>query len=68
MRTTTLDILHEFIEKIVVHHREKVFGEMVQKVDIYYKMIGHIEIPRMTQREKESCIKLFGCTKKEQIA
>ena len=64
----TLDILHEFIEKIVVHHREKVFGETVQKVEIYYKMIGHIEIPRMTQREKESCIKLFGCTKKEQIA
>ena len=47
-----MDILHEFIEKIVVHHREKLFGETVQKVEIYYKMIGHIEIPRMTQRKK----------------
>lgn len=28
------DILHEFIDKIVVHHREK-----VQRIEIYYNMI-----------------------------
>lgn len=35
----TLDILQEFIDKIVVHHREEVCGEKVQKTEIYYKMI-----------------------------
>ena len=29
------DILHEFIDKIVVHHREK-----VQRIEIYYNMIS----------------------------
>ncbi len=43
----TLDILQEFIDKIVVHHREEIMGETVQKIEIYYKMIGHIEIPKM---------------------
>ena len=64
----TLDILHEFIDKIVVHHREEVMGETIQKVEIYYKMIGHIEIPRMSKLEKASCIKNFGRKKEEQIA
>ncbi len=64
----TLDILHEFIDKIVVHHREEVMGETIQKVEIYYKMIGHIEIPRMSKLENASCIKNFGRKKEEQIA
>lgn len=64
----TLDILHEFIDKIVVHHREEAMGETIQKVEIYYKMIGHIEIPRMSKLEKASCIKNFGRKKEEQIA
>lgn len=64
----TLDILQEFIDKIVVHHKEEVFGETIQKVEIYYRMIGHIEIPKMTKIEKEGYIKAFGHTKKEQIA
>lgn len=64
----TLDILHEFIDKIVVHHREEVMGETIQQVEIYYKMIGHIQIPNMTRPEKENYIKTFGRTKKEQIA
>ena len=64
----TLDILHEFIDKIIVHHREEVFGETVQQVEIYYKMIGHIQIPNMTRPEKDNLIKIFGRIKKEQIA
>lgn len=64
----TLDILHEFIDKIVVHHREEIMGEIIQKVEIYYKMIGHIEIPRMSKLEQESLIKNFGRKKEEQIA
>ena len=56
----TPEILSEFIDKIVVYHKENQFGEMVQKVDIYYKMIGHIELPEMSQREKENYIKCFS--------
>ncbi len=64
----TLDILQEFIDKIVVHHREEIMGETTQKVEIYYKMIGHIEIPRMSKLERESFIKNFGRKKEERIA
>ena len=53
-----------FIDKIVVHHREKLFGEMVQKVEIYYKMIGYVELPEMSESEKESFMKSFGRTEK----
>ena len=64
----TLDILQEFIDKIVVHHREEVCGEKVQKIEIYYKMIGHIEIPKMSKHEQKSLIKNFGRKKEERIA
>ena len=64
----TPEILHEFIDKIVVHHREDLFGETVQKVEIYYKMIGFVELPQMSKSEKESYIKCFSRTKKDQIA
>ena len=63
-----LDILQEFIDKIVVHHREEVCGEKVQKIEIYYKMIGHIEIPKMSKHEQKSLIKNFGRKKEERIA
>ena len=64
----TPDILHEFIEKIVVHHREEVFGEKVQKIEIYYKKIGQVQIPKLSRSERDSYKKSFGRTKKEQIA
>ena len=64
----TLNILQEFIDKIVVHHREEIMGETIQKVEIYYRMIGHVEIPKMTKSERESLIKNFGRKKEEQIA
>jgi len=56
----TLEILHEFVDRIVVHHKEQLFGETVQKVEIYYKMIGYVELPAMSQTEKESYMKCFG--------
>lgn len=56
----TPEILHDFIDKIVVHHREKVFGEMIQKVEIYYKMIGYVELPKMSKKEVESYMNAFG--------
>lgn len=60
MTEITLDILNEFVDKIVVHHRELLFGETVQKVEIYYKMIGYIELPYMSQKEKDSYLKSFA--------
>lgn len=43
-------------------------GETIQKVEIYYKMIGHMEIPRMSKLEKQSYIQNFDRKKEEQIA
>ena len=56
----TSEILHEFVDKIVVHHKEQLFGETVQKVEIYYKMIGYVELPEMSKTEKSSYLKCFG--------
>ncbi len=64
----TLDILQEFIDKIIIHHREEIMGETIQKIEIYYKMIGHIEIPHITKTEHQSLIRNFGRKKEERIA
>jgi Site-specific recombinases, DNA invertase Pin homologs len=64
----THEILHEFVDKIVVHHKEQLFGEMVQKVEIYYKMIGYVELPEMSKTEKESYLKCFGKNEQERSA
>ncbi len=64
----TSEILSEFIDKIVVHHREQLFGETIQRVEIYYKMIGFVELPTMSKSEKENYIKTFSRTKKDQSA
>ena len=64
----TTELLHEFIDKIIVHHKEKVFGETIQRVEIYYKMIGQVQIPKLSRSERDSYKKSFGRTKKEQIA
>ena len=50
----TLDILQEFIDKIVVHHREKVMGETIQEIEIYYKMIGLVELPNIKKMKRIS--------------
>ena len=64
----TTELLHEFIDKIIVHHKETVLGETIQRVEIYYKMIGQVQIPKFSRPEKDSYKKSFGRTKKEQIA
>jgi len=64
----TPEILHEFVDKIVVHHKEQLFGETVQKVEIYYKMIGYVELPEMSKTEKESYLKCFGKNEQERSA
>ena len=58
--TLTPEILREFIDKIVVHHREQEFGQTVQDVEIFYRFIGYIELPEMTKAQKEQLTAIFG--------
>ena len=56
----TAELLHAFLDKIVVYQKERIQGETVQRVDIYYKMIGHVELPRITRKESEAYQEAFG--------
>ena len=64
----TPSILYEFIDRIVVHHREQVYGEMVQRVEIYYKMIGFVELPSMSKSQKENYVRCFSRIKENRTA
>ena len=48
----TPEIVHEFIEKIVVSKSEKVEGKRRQPVDIYYKTVGLWCAPSPEEREE----------------
>lgn len=41
--TLTPRMLHELIEKIVVHEGDKSSGHRIQKIDIYYSFVGDLE-------------------------
>jgi len=41
----TAPMIHEFIEKIIVHEADKSSGEREQRVDIYLNFIGKFDIP-----------------------
>jgi len=56
----TPGILREFVDKIVAHHREVIFGNTEQEVEIYYRFIGYIELPEMSKEQAESLQKSFG--------
>ena len=36
----TPEILNEFVDKIVIHEREKKDGKRTQQIDIYYSYVG----------------------------
>ena len=38
----TPELLHALIDRIIVHEKEAVNGEIVMKVDIYYRFIGNV--------------------------
>jgi len=40
-------MLNELIERVEVHHAEKVDGVHRQKLTIYYNCVGSIEIPEI---------------------
>jgi len=56
----TPEMVKEFIDKIVVHHREKEHGVMTQRVEIYYKMIGHVTLPILDKKQAERLQASFG--------
>lgn len=39
----TPGMLHELVEKIVVHEGDKSSGHRIQKIDIYYSFVGDLE-------------------------
>lgn len=41
----TPEIVNDFINHIVVHHREKTKSGYVQRVEIYFNFIGDIDLP-----------------------
>ena len=63
----TTELLHEFIDKIIVHHKEKVFGETIQRVEIYYKMIGQVQIPKLSRSERDSYKNLLDAQKNSRL-
>ena len=48
----TEDIVRDFIDKIVVYHREVVDGVTTQKVEIFYNVIGKFEPPPILDSEE----------------
>ncbi len=55
----TIDILNEFIDKIVVYHREVVNGMTSQRVEIFYKMIGNIKNPKAFTERRNVAYQVF---------
>jgi len=56
----TPEMVQEFIYKGVVHHREKEQGVMTQRVEIYYKMVGHVNVPSLDKEQTERLMVSFG--------
>ena len=42
--TLTPDVLHEFVEKIVIHAPDKSSGHRTQQIDIHYTFVGEIDL------------------------
>lgn len=38
-------MIHEFIDKIVVHEADKSTGERIQEIEIYLKYVGKLDVP-----------------------
>jgi len=56
----TPQIVGEFIDKIVVHHKQTVQGVPRQRVEIYYKLVGKVEVPLLDKAQKERFQWSFG--------
>ncbi|MBQ7500900.1 MAG: DUF4368 domain-containing protein [Clostridia bacterium] len=49
----TEDIVRSFVDKIVVHHRKVIDGITVQKVEIFYNVIGKFEPPPIFDSDQD---------------
>ncbi len=49
MKKLTPEILREFVDKIIVHHRQRIDGIDEQKVEIIYNCVGKVEIPDLAK-------------------
>ena len=52
----TPEILNAFVDKIVIHEREKKDGKRTQQIDIYYSYVGIVDSPtdeEMREMERE---------------
>ena len=52
----------------MVYHREEIDGLKRQKVEIHYKLIGHINLPKMSKSQRESFLESFGREQSIKIA
>ena len=41
----TTPMIHEFVDKIVVHEADKSTGARIQQIDIYLKYVGKLDVP-----------------------
>ena len=55
----TIDILNEFIDTIIVYHRETIGGMTTQEIKIFHEMIGNIKLPKLSWKEEKQFIKHF---------
>ena len=46
-------IINEFVDKILVHKAEKIYGERVMEIEIYLNFIGKVELPAQELTEEE---------------
>jgi DNA invertase Pin-like site-specific DNA recombinase len=49
----TAPLLHEFVEKVIVHEADKSSGKREQQVDIYLNFIGQFDVPDEAEQETE---------------
>ena len=48
----TTPMIHEFVDKIVVHEADKSTGDKIQQIDIYLKYVGK-SVNRRNKRQKK---------------
>lgn len=48
------ELLHAFVEKIVVHEADKSSGHRTQQIDIYYNFIGEISMSHATDKKESA--------------
>lgn len=49
----TPELLHEFIDRIVVHEAEKMGPRRTQRIEIYYNFIGAVELPESAKKQNK---------------